>query len=112
MVKTDHVIKFLKTQDKPVSFDVIWKNVKAESMASITKELPEVTMMSDLHLSLMEEEKVIMVEDNKWFLKEKYSLKDLSEIEKDRLTTEETLLNMEESEESEETKEMLFKFKK
>jgi|GEM_PF-3164555 len=34
-------------------------------MASITKELPEVTMMSDLHLSLMEEEKVIMVEDNK-----------------------------------------------
>ena len=91
-----------------MSFDVIWKQVKSDSLSSISKTLSEEVMMSDLYLSLIEDERTIMVGDNKWALKDTYSLKDLSTIEKDRLT-EETVLNIDE--ESDDTKELLLKTK-
>jgi len=105
MVKTDEVIKFLKTLKGPASFKEIWENVKDESFASIKKNLSEEVMMSDLYLSLIEDERIIMIGGNNWELKEKYSIKDVSAIEKERLT-EETTLSLEESDD---TKELLLK---
>lgn len=103
MIRTDEVIALLKAKGKKMSFDKIWKEVKEPITESISVEMDEVQIKSNLYISLIEDEHVIMVGDNNWDLKERYSLDNLGVIEKSRMT-EETELQWEESDDTRELK--------
>ncbi len=86
MLRTDAVIKLLKTKKEEMSFDDIWTNIKEETLSTISKEQEESVVKSDLYMSLMEDQRLIMVGDNKWNLKESYSYSEIEDIKKSRMT--------------------------
>ncbi len=89
MLKTDTVIKLLKKEKKAMTFDDIWKTIKEETMSSLSKEgIEEFQAKSDLYMSLLEEQKLIMIGENKWDLKENFSHDDIALIERTRMTEE------------------------
>lgn len=88
MLRTDAVIKLLKTKKQEMSFDEIWANVKEETLKSIKKEFTEDQIKADLYMSLIEEQALIMIGDSKWDLKEKFSYDEIHQIEKTRMTEE------------------------
>ena len=105
MLRTEEVRDFLEKSGKPVAFDNIWKNVKSEVIESLAVDHDEDRIKADLYLSLMEDSRLIMVGDNTWDLKERYSLSNQGKIEKARMTEEIELV----WEESDETKELNLK---
>ncbi|NQX83328.1 MAG: DNA-directed RNA polymerase subunit delta [Mycoplasmataceae bacterium] len=98
MLKTDMIIKLLKNTKKPMTYDVIWDKVKIEVMDSFKEDLDEFAIKTDLYMSLLEDEKLIMIGDNTWDLKEKYSNSKQASIIKSRMT-EETEIILEKSNE-------------
>ncbi len=102
MLETNSAVKFIESRKKSVSFEDIWTNVKKETISSLGKEFPEEVIKSDLYLSLIEDERVIMVGNNTWELKSRRSLNEVLEIEKS-LTEE---FELEITEESDDTKEL------
>ncbi len=103
MLRTDAVIKLLKKQ-RELSFDEIWETLREETMSSLSKELDEMTVKSDLYMSLMEDQTFIMTGENRWALKSAYSYATIDEIKKSRVTEEDPVIEFEE--ETEETKEL------
>ncbi len=102
MLRTDAVIKLLTKNKEEMSFDNIWINVKDETLSTITKEQEESIVKSDLYMSMMEDQRLIMVGDNKWNLKDSYSYAEIEDIKKSRMTDDvETEL-----EETEDTREL------
>lgn len=81
MLATKLVVSFLK-KNGPSSFDEIWKNIKDELIVTISKELDEATIKSDLHFSMIEDKNIIMMGHNKWDLSENFSLEETAEIQK------------------------------
>jgi DNA-directed RNA polymerase delta subunit len=104
MLKTGNVVKFMRTLKTPVSFDTIWTKLGVEITESLGKEMPEEVVKSDLYMSLIEDERIIMVGQNEWALREAYSLSELSAIEK-TVETEEAEVTLDDVE-SDETKEL------
>ncbi len=86
MLRTDAVIKLLKNNKSELSFDEIWNNVKEETIASISKEQDENIIKADLYTSLLEDQNLIMVGDNKWNLKSSFSFEEVEQIKKSRIT--------------------------
>ncbi len=86
MLRTDAVIKLLKTNKDTMSFENIWNAVKEETIASVTKEQEEISIKSDLYMSMMEDQTLIMVGDNAWGLKESFSYEEIDGIKKSRVT--------------------------
>lgn len=103
MIRTDEVIAVLAAKGKKMSFEQIWKEVKVDVIASLKEGLDEVQVKSDLYLSMIEDEHVIMVGDNFWDLKDRYSLENLEVIKKSRMT-EETEIQWDESDDTKELK--------
>lgn len=103
MIRTDEVLALLKAKGKKMSYEDIWKEVKDSVMESLTIALDEIQVKSDLYISLIEDENIIMVGDNNWDLKERYSLENLEVIERSRMT-EETELQWEETDDTKELK--------
>ena len=103
MIRTDEVLALLKAKGKKMSYEDIWKKVKDSVMESLTIALDEIQVKSDLYISLIEDENIIMVGDNNWDLKERYSLENLEVIERSRMT-EETELQWEETDDTKELK--------
>ncbi len=103
MIRTDEVLALLKAKGSKMSYEDIWKQVKGPVMESLTTELDEIQVKSDLYISLIEDENVLMVGDNNWDLKERYSLENLEVIERSRMT-EETEIQWEESDDTKELK--------
>ncbi len=107
MLKTDSVIKLLKKNKAPMSFEEIWAAVREETLSSVTS-LDEVTnekeieVKSSLYISFLEDQSLIMVGGHKWDLKDGYSYSEVNNIEKTRLTEEIEL----ELEKTDETKEL------
>jgi len=102
MLETNSAVKFIESKSKPVSFEDIWKNIKKETINSLGKEFPEEVIKSDLYISLIEDERVIMIGNNVWDLKSRRSFNEIIEIEK-TLTEE---FELEITEESDDTKEL------
>lgn len=88
MLRTDTVIKLLKSNKKPMTFEEIWKGIKVETMDSISVDSDEAQVKSDLYMSIMEDPDVIMIGDNKWDLKENFSFEEVNQIIKTRMTAE------------------------
>lgn len=85
MLRTDAVIKLLKNNKEEMSFDDIWTNIKEETLSTISKEQDESVVKSDLYMSMMEDQNLIMVGDNKWNLKASYSYEEIEDIKKMRM---------------------------
>lgn len=103
MIRTDEVIALLKAKGTKMAYNEIWEEVKEPVMASLTVQHDEIQVKSDLYISLIEDENIIMVGDNNWDLKDRYSLENLEVIERSRMT-EETELQWDESEDTKELK--------
>lgn len=103
MIRTDEVIALLKAKGNKLSYNDIWASVKDLVMKSLTVELDENQVKSDLYISLIEDENAIMVGDGFWDLKERYSLENLEVIERSRMT-EETEIQWDESDDTKELK--------
>ncbi len=86
MLRTDTVIKLLKNNKETMSFEDIWNSVKDETIASISKEQDEIAIKSDLYMSMMEDQTLLMVGDNTWGLKETFSYEEIEQIKKSRVT--------------------------
>ncbi len=105
MLKTDAVIKLLKQNKEPMSFDDIWTNVKEDTMSTINKEQEENVVKSDMYISMMEEQQLLMIGENKWTIKENYSFEEVHNIEKTRMTEElELEIGLEKSDDTRELK--------
>ncbi len=104
MLRTDAVIKLLKNNKTEMSFEDIWQNVKEQTIASISKEQDEITIKADLYTSMLEDQNLIMVGDNKWNIKSSFSYEEIAEIKKSRITAEDDVTP--ELEESDDTREL------
>ncbi|BDU67383.1 MAG: hypothetical protein TYPL_0360 [Candidatus Tyloplasma litorale] len=96
MLKTEEVIKILKSNKKPMLFNDIWKKVKKEITSSLNNEVNEFAIKSDLYLSLMEDPKLIMVGNNKWDIRDKYSYSEIESLNKTLLIEEDIEEDVEE----------------
>lgn len=103
MLRTDKVIELLQGKKHPMPFESIWKKIKEDTISSISKDMDETGVKAALYMSLLEDQRLIMVGDNNWDVKEKYSHNDQVQIEKIRVT-EEIQLDLEESDETRELK--------
>ncbi len=103
MIRTDEVIALLKAKKNKMLYNDIRNSVKDSIMKSLTVELEETQVKSDLYMSLIEDENIIMVGEGYWDLKERYSLENLQVIERSRMT-EETEIHWDESEDTKELK--------
>lgn len=104
MLKTDSVIKLLKKNKVPMSFDEIWAAVREETINSVTSmdeltESKEIEIKTSLYTSFLEDQLLIMVGGHKWDLKDGYSYNEVNSIEKTRLT-EEIELELEKTDET------------
>lgn len=89
MLKTDEILNLLKKTKEPMSFDQIWDKVKKEILKSQkNNDYDEKKIKADIYMSLMEDQNLIMIGDNYWNLKEKYSNDERINIEKTRMTEE------------------------
>lgn len=99
MLNIDVVIKYLSKKGES-SFEDIWLDVKNDIKSSLTKELDEIAIKTNLHHSLIEDSKVIMVGGNHWNLKENFSYEELEDIKNKVIENElerETLIDLEDS---------------
>ncbi len=103
MLRTDAVIKLLTKNKTEMSFDDIWANVKDETISSLTKEQDENITKSDLYMSMMEDQTLIMVGDNKWNVKAAFSYDEIADIKKSRATDD---VEVDLEEETDDTKEL------
>lgn len=107
MLKTDPIIKLLEDKKESMEYNSIWENVKKEVIESLKNNLEESIIKTNLYMSMLEDERLIMIGDNNWDLKNKYSSAEQSIILRSRLTEEAEIFFEEvEEEETEETKEL------
>ena len=102
MLRTEEIRGILKETGKPMDFNTIWKKVGPAVMESVKDGLDEDRVKSDLFFSLMEDSRIIMIGNEMWDLRSKYSLANQNIIQKARMTEEAELV----WEESAETKEL------
>ena len=81
MLNTDLVIDFLKKNGQS-NFEKIWKAIKNDVISSLSINLDEITIKTDLHLSMTEDQRIIMTGQNKWDLYDSYSHEETIEINK------------------------------
>lgn len=104
MLRTDAVIKLLTKNKEPMAFDLIWSEVKEDTISTLTKEFEENQVKADLYMSILEDQRFIMIGDNTWGLVSDYSPEEIAEFDKKRITDD--IPNSDDLDESEDTKEL------
>lgn len=99
MLKTDAVIKLLKSKKTSMSFNDIWNEVKANYTSE--KNTEEYIIKSDLYISMIEDNNLIMLGGNVWDISNNYSKNEIQKISKDRITIE-TEIKLEKSDDTKE----------
>ncbi len=80
MITTKLTENYLRENGKS-SFVKIWKSIKKETINQFHDQgLDTSRIKSDLHLSMMTNNNLIMVGSNTWDLVENYSIKEIEEI--------------------------------
>ncbi len=102
MIKTNLVLDLLEKNSKPMNFNNIWDSIKNDVISSLKQKEEEHKIKTDLYMSMLEDENLIMIGENNWDLKNKYTISKQIEIEKTRILDEEDLV----LEESDDTKEL------
>lgn len=88
MVNTKVVAETIKKNKDKMSFEQIWKAVKKEIMETAGEGAEEISIKSDLYISMMEDQDIIMLGDNIWDLRDIYSFEEQQRIAKVRMTSE------------------------
>ncbi|BDV03759.1 MAG: hypothetical protein HPPSJP_4800 [Candidatus Hepatoplasma scabrum] len=79
MLSVDLAIDFIK-KNGAKKFDVIWTNIKKELFDQIDTIKKEPEIKSDFFISMINDEKLIMLGNEIWDLKENYSLQEIEDI--------------------------------
>lgn len=76
----DNIINFLKAKKNPISFDDIWEHISKDIDEST--KTPEYTIKANLFSSMIIDERLLMISDNKWDLRNRYTLDEVERINK------------------------------
>lgn len=79
MLNVDLAIDFITKTGKK-KFSEVWDHVKDDLFLEIKTIKKEANIKSDFFISMMNDERLIMIGDDIWDLKEKYSLSEIEDI--------------------------------
>ncbi|CRX37070.1 / / hypothetical protein / 559679:560059 Reverse [Candidatus Hepatoplasma crinochetorum] len=79
MLNVDLAINFIK-ENGAKKFDLIWNNIKKDLFNEIETNKKEAEIKSDFFISMINDEKLIMIGNEIWDLRENYSLKEIGVI--------------------------------
>lgn len=79
MLNVDLAINFIK-ENGAKKFDLIWNNIKKDLFNEIETNKKEAEIKSDFFISMINDEKLIMIGNEIWDLRENYSLKEIEDI--------------------------------
>lgn len=79
MLNVDLAINFIK-KNGAKKFDLIWENIKKDLFNEIETNKKEAEIKSDFFISMINDEKLIMIGNEIWDLRENYSLKEIEDI--------------------------------
>lgn len=98
MLNTNVVIDLL-SKEETLAFEKIWTKVKKDLLDELNSDKSEARIKADFYVSLLQDERLIMLGNNVWSLKSNYNLHESEDISKkilgDELQRNEEELNSE-----------------